>query len=180
MARSKKERTMPTWLKVILIIIFVFLALFIVGGFFTYRWVSANKGRLMAAGKEMQAEGANFGRGKDGAQCVDEALRRLHADAGLTGQIKVRIFTQGCLAAASPSPELCAGAPRRSEIMASANWAVQECKKRHVQEDQACSSIMQEVQQHCERMASEPPAPDTSGTTSTAGTTTTTAGETSK
>jgi hypothetical protein len=174
---------MPTWLKVILAIIFVFVALFIVGGFLTYRWVRANKGKLMAAGKEMQAEGSAFGQGKDGSQCVDEALRRLHADPGLTGQIKVRIFTQGCLSTASPSPELCAGAPRPSEIIASANWAVQQCKKRNVQEDQACSSIMQEVQRHCDRPSSEPPPPastDTSGTASTSTVGTTSAGETSK
>jgi hypothetical protein len=169
---------MPTWLKVILAIIFVFLALFIVGGFLTYRWVRANKGKLMAAGKEMQAEGSTFGQGKDGAQCVDEALRRLHADPGLTGQIKVRIFTQGCLSTASPSAELCAGAPRPSEIIASANWAVQQCKKRNVQEDQACSSIMQEVQRHCERMASEPPPSSTSGSASTSTEATTSSGET--
>jgi hypothetical protein len=173
---------MPTWLKVILAIIFVFLALFIVGGFLTYRWVRANRGKLMAAGKEMQAEGSNFGQGKDGAQCVDEALRRLHADPGLTGQIKVRIFTQGCLSTASVSPELCAGAPRRSEIIASANWAVQQCKKRSVQEDQACNGIMQEVQRHCERMAGEPPPSSTSGSSGSASTSTeatTSAGKTS-
>jgi len=139
---------MPGWAKVVLAIIGILLALLIAGGFITYNWVMKNKGQFTA----VRDEGVAFGRGKDSAQCVDAALARLQGT--MMASVQARLFAAGCLTTATDSPALCAGVPPESEIMRGAQWTVEQCRKRGVADQQGCTQIFQEVEQHCRRAPS--------------------------
>jgi len=76
-------------------------------------------------------------------------------DWGTLGQAtQARLFAAGCLTTATDSPALCAGVPPESEIMRGAQWTVEQCRKRGVADQQGCTQIFQEVEQHCRRAPS--------------------------
>ena len=139
----RDNRRMPTWAKVLLTIILIIVALFVAGGFLTYRWVMSNKDRIEAAHKE----GLAFGAGKDGAQCVDAALDRMGRD--MSSQIATRMFVAACLSTAKRSDALCEGVPPRSEIMKRAQWGAEQCHKRGIANQQGCLQIYQAVAEAC-------------------------------
>jgi hypothetical protein len=145
---------MPAWLKVVLIVIVVaFVALFAVA-FIGWRWVRANKDQLLAEGKALKTAGADYGRGKDARQCIDESLRRWAANRDFKGQVRVRLFAEGCMETAKPDPELCGSAPPPGEILASAKWANAECVRRGAADPPACSQLMLVAAKHCAAAAS--------------------------
>ena len=136
---------MPTWAKVLLSLIAVVIVLVVASGFFAYRWMMKNKDHFLS----VQKEGTTFGTGKDYAQCTDTALARL--GGGMTSQIEARLFVEGCLKVAAPTPAICEGAPPKSEIMRSAQWSVEQCRKRGLMGQQGCTQIFQAVAQACQR-----------------------------
>ena len=142
---------MPGWLKIVLIVIGVFVLILIALGVLGYVYFNQHKDEWMKAGAAAKQEGEAFAGGKDASQCVDEGLKRLNACAGLSCEITARAFTQACMTKAAPSPQLCNGAPKRSEIINSAKWALEECGRRGQSGNQACGRLMQEVQRYCEK-----------------------------
>jgi hypothetical protein len=135
--------------KVVLIVIASVVALlvgFVVAGYF---WFQKNRGRLLAEGQAAAAEGRAFAAGRSSAGCVGEALARLSRCSGLTCEIKHRLFLQGCLEAATPTPGECQGVPSGNEIFASARWALAECQARGHAGEQSCPRVLQAVQRHC-------------------------------
>jgi hypothetical protein len=141
---------MPTWLKVLLVVFLVAIALLAGGAFVAYRWFHANRARLIEAGTEVRREGAAFGHGRDAHQCIDESLRRLHESREFTNEVRARLFLGGCLSAAGESPAFCESVPQRSEIAASAEWAINECRSRDAAEISRCSRVLQEVLTYCD------------------------------
>ena len=142
---------MPAWLKIVLIVIGVFVLIVIGFGVVGFVYFNQHKEEWMKAGAAAKKEGDAFAAGKDGAQCVDEGLRRLNTCSGLSCEITVRAFVQACMSKATPSPQLCTNVPKRSEIIRSAKWAIDECSRRGMQGNQPCGRLMQEVQRYCER-----------------------------
>jgi hypothetical protein len=146
---------MPTWAKVLLALLGAFVLLTVAIGVGGYFYVSRHKDAWVAEAKKVAEEGRAFGEGKEGSQCVDEALRRLRDCNGIMCEARVRLFLSGCLPSAAPSPELCTNAPPRSEVMRSAMWAVNECGRRGMSGSHACTRLMGEVQKYCETKASQ-------------------------
>lgn len=148
---SRYDSRMPAWLKIVLIVIGVFVVILIGLGVAGYLYFTQHKEEWMKAGAAAKQEGEAFAAGKDGSQCVDEGLKRLSACAGLSCEITARAFVQSCMTKAAPAPQLCAGVPKRSEIIRSAKWAIDECGRRGMSGSQPCGRLMQEVQRYCEK-----------------------------
>jgi hypothetical protein len=141
---------MPAWLKIILIVIGVFVLLMIGFGVTMFLYFNQHKEEWMKASSAAKQEGQAYGEGKDANQCVDESVRRLGTCAGLQCEVVTRIFMQNCFTKAAPSPQLCTGIPKRSEILRSAKWSLEECGRRGLSGNQPCGRLMQEVQRYCD------------------------------
>ena len=142
---------MPAWLKIVLIVVGIFVLMIVGLGAAAYIYFNQHKEEWAKAGAAAKQEGEAFAAGKDGSQCVDEGLKRLSACAGLSCEITARAFVQSCMTKAAPSPQLCTSVPKRSEIIASAKWALDECRRRGMAGNQPCGRLMQEVQRYCDK-----------------------------
>jgi hypothetical protein len=142
---------MPAWLKIVLIVIGVFVLIIIGFGMMGYIYFNQHKEEWLKAGAAARQEGEAFAAGKNASQCVDEGLRRLGTCSGLSCEITVRAFVQSCLSKAVPSAQLCTNVPKRSEIITSVKWSLDECSRRGLPNNQPCGRLMQEVQRYCER-----------------------------
>jgi len=145
----------PTWAKVLLALLGAFVLFIVAVGAGGYFYVNRHKNEWIAEGKKVAEEGQAFGAGKEGSQCLDEALRRVRDCNGIMCEARVRLFLSSCLPSAAPSPPLCTNAPPRSEMMRTAMWAVNECGSRGMIGSQPCTRLMREVQKYCESKASQ-------------------------
>jgi hypothetical protein len=134
---------MPTWLKVVLIVMLVGVMIVVGLSAVLYFWAKKNM-------KDFDPqEGRVFGAGKTVQQCFDEGMSRLNKCDGFACQAKVRIFFENCAQVAAPSPALCEGAPPREEIMKTATWAAERCEKIGKKGDSRCAALMAAVVPHC-------------------------------
>src|SRR3954466_4206744 len=107
---------MPTWLKVVLVVVGLFVVLAVVGvvGLF---YVAKKYGPgLMEAGKHSMDEGQEYGRRTDNEGCVNEAVARHARASGIGDMISNGIFMRACLEASRPTPGFCDGVPSRLEF----------------------------------------------------------------
>lgn len=141
---------MPSWLRVLLIIFLVFAMIIAAAGVIGYRWWTNNKGRLMEAAKHAQSDGEAFGRGKDANACIDEGLAQVRECGGLPCELKVRLFVDGCMHAAD-THDFCASVPKQSEFIKHAEWTINECRRRGMQNDQRCTRVMDAASVACNR-----------------------------
>jgi hypothetical protein len=141
---------MPTWVKVVLIVVLVGFAVLVAGIVIAARWVKSQGPAIEQAGKAATAEGKAFGQGKDGEACIAESFRRQKVATGFLGQAKVNMFLQHCLDAATVAPEMCQGVPKPTAIMDSIRWKSDECARRGRANDQACLQLISALQMHCE------------------------------
>ncbi len=151
---------MPTWLKVILVIVLAALIAIVIAAFFAAHWFRANRGRLLEEGAAVRREGVAYGQHRDARQCIDEALTRLRSSPDFTNELRARVFLSGCLSTASRSGDFCDSVPRQREIVAAAEWTVNECRSRDAAEISRCSRVLQEVVKACEPSHTEHPLRD--------------------
>jgi hypothetical protein len=142
---------MPGWLKVLLIvaIVVVVLILGVVGTGVV--WWMKNKDAYMARGKEVVAEGKEFGGRSDNQACVDEALSRYKQEPGFGSAISNNIFLRSCLDASKPTDGFCESVPKVTEFMKSAEWQREQCGRVDLAKDSYCRQLFQPVQQFCEK-----------------------------
>jgi hypothetical protein len=146
---------MPTWVKVVLIVVLVGFVVLAVVVVVAARWVKSQAGTLSKESEVVMAEAEAFGKGKDGEACVAEALTRLKTSSGFIGDAKVKMFLQHCLSAATVAPETCEGVPPPMEIMDSARWIREECERRGLANNQRCLGLISALQVHCAMMKRE-------------------------
>ncbi|HKO56094.1 MAG TPA: hypothetical protein VJ276_09460 [Thermoanaerobaculia bacterium] len=134
---------MPRWLQVVLAVIAVCFVTLVILGFVGYRWLNRNRGRLAVQAREISRQGAEYGRGKEIGACLDESAR-IYQTAGKTfkSQITTRLWLESCIRASTVPPEFCANVPRKSQAFASGQWALEECAKRGLPNDQGCSNLL--------------------------------------
>lgn len=141
---------MPTWLKVLLIILLVGILLIVgviaAGGFWFYR----NKDALVAKTKAIAEEGRDFGKNTDNQGCVNETLSRYKADPGFTSAISNSIFMRLCLDASRPTAGFCDDVPKQTEFIKSAQWRKEQCQRFSLEPDTQCHGLFKIVQQFCE------------------------------
>lgn len=140
---------MPTWAKVILIILAVIVIGVAAVGVVGYRWVKAHANELQADAAKMKTEAAEFARGKDANACVDETLRRLDRCDGIMCELRTKIFLTECARASNVPADFCANIPNHGQIMDTAKWAVAECARRGHQNDQRCTRVITGLQDYC-------------------------------
>lgn len=141
---------MPLWLKVVLVIVaigtFVLMAIGVVG----YWWMKSNRDRFLEIGQRAKADAARFAATHDGAQCLQEALRRLDRANGIMAQAEVKVFLSFCLDEARESPGMCDGVPPSGEIMRTVGWAVGKCTQLGRSGDRPCNQLVTGIQKHCD------------------------------
>ncbi len=148
---------MPTWLKLVLAFLGIGLlgGGLVIGGFVW--WVSANKDDLAREGKAAMAEGTEYGQTHTKDECVDEGLRRLDAcgSVGFVCEATNKMRMEACIRASAagtrPGRDVCADTPGRDDIMKSAMWANEECRRRGRAGSQPCGRLMQGIQEVCRR-----------------------------
>jgi hypothetical protein len=142
---------MPTWVKITLVIVLVGFIGVAIAVIFAARWVKSQGTELQKQTHAVVVEAREFGRGKDGNACMAESLTRVRACGGLICETKVRMFLQNCLYAATVSPQVCAGIPKPTAIIDSAQWQVSECARRGAANDARCVRLIGELQVHCSK-----------------------------
>ncbi|MEO8382779.1 MAG: hypothetical protein ABI779_24185, partial [Acidobacteriota bacterium] len=140
---------MPTWVKVVLVIVVVGFLAIVAGAILAARWVRSQGASLEKQGKALAVEAEKFGRGQDPEVCVTESLNRLRSCPGFICEAKVKLFLNGCVQAANDRTKLCAGVPSPTEIMQSARWQLAECERRGWGNNQRCTRMMGGLQPLC-------------------------------
>lgn len=140
---------MPTWVKVVLVVVIVGFLLLVAGVVIFARWMKSQRTRLQEQGKAAIEEAETFGKGKDGEACVAEALNRLKTADGFIGEAKTKIFLQHCLQTATVAPQTCEGVPAPTEILKTAQWTLDECARRGLANNQRCARLIGALQVHC-------------------------------
>jgi hypothetical protein len=110
--------------------------------------VNANKDKLLAQGKAVEAEGMQFGKDVAEPKCVDEGLSRYVKDSSFTGTIKSSIWLDGCLKSSAFTEGFCDGVPSDDELTASVTWRLEQCRKRGFVGGQ-CGNVLTPVQKYC-------------------------------
>jgi len=141
---------MPGWLKVILVIVLIVVALLVAAGFIGYRWIQRHTPELKAQGEKVRADAAAFGKDKTPDACVDEAFARLRRCDGIVCQAMTKIFLTRCVAASNVPADFCSTIPRRDRIIDSVKWSLAECARRGHRADQQCTQIITGLQDYCE------------------------------
>jgi len=117
-------------------------------GFVAYNWAMKNR----ASFETVPKEGQEYGKGKTTEQCADAAIKRLGSTAfDISKQVSAQMFITGCLQTAQRSEELCATAPRQTEVIKIGQWSAEQCKKRNSDNPQGCAQMFQLVAASCHR-----------------------------
>jgi len=140
---------MPTWAKVVLIVVSVLFLFVVVIGALGYRWAKTHAGELKDDAVKIKAEATEFARGKDANACVAETFARLDRCEGIICEVKSKLFLQACIAASAVPPDFCAPIPKRGEIIATAQWTLAECGRRGRPNDQRCTRVIGALQDYC-------------------------------
>ncbi|MEK6336933.1 MAG: hypothetical protein AABM67_18575 [Acidobacteriota bacterium] len=141
---------MPGWLKALIAVAVIFVALvigaLIVAGF----WWAQNKDKLMARAKQVVSEAQEFGANADNQGCVDESLSRYKKEPGFTTVISNSIFMRTCLEKSRPTPGFCSEVPKQTEFVKTAQWRIEQCNKADLSKDSNCQNLFSPVQEFCE------------------------------
>jgi hypothetical protein len=100
---------------------------------------------------EYTEAGAEFGKIKDNAACLQESLSRFKRDNSLGGALAARTFLESCLESSQPSQGFCDGVPREAEIMKMIAWIRNQCSQAGMASDGNCQKFFTRVQEYCER-----------------------------
>ena len=136
-------------------LVFGLLAVVLVVGGIAFVWVRGAVDRFVSAGQQVMSEGRTLGQSITAAACVDSAFARYPRDRAVSiGEgVTHKVFLEGCLGTAAPSPELCSDAPAgdQATIVQVSLWARRACAARGVN-DQTCPQLMLSVHDYCGRM----------------------------
>lgn len=114
-------------------------------------WVTENADQLKKGAEEIGAEAEAFAANADQTGCMDETLVRLKACGAVSPvcDVKELIFLRVCLDRAAPTPGFCEGVPKPSDIMASTQWALEQCTFADAVSTNRCNRMQQARQRHC-------------------------------
>jgi hypothetical protein len=148
--RQQPPKKQPRWWVWVLVMfgVLLFLGAIFVGAIVW--WVSANKDRLLAEGKQTMAEAEAYAADHDQRACVDEGLRRLDVCDGLVCESKAKVFVSTCIKKAQATAGFCEGVPAKSQIIDTSLWVIDECVRQGRQsDDSSCHRFMQALPEAC-------------------------------
>jgi hypothetical protein len=140
---------MPTWVKVVLIVVLVGFTLLVGGVIVAARWVRSKGETLKEQGKAVVAEAEKFAETHTEAECVTESLNRLRSCPGFICEAKLKVFLTTCLNASEESPELCENVPGPDQLVQGTKWQLAECQRRGWPNNQRCMRMVNTVQVFC-------------------------------
>ena len=136
-------------LKFLLVATLIVVVIGVIVGVSGVVWFRKHGKSILEEGQKSAEQGSAYGEGKQADECIGESLRRLKQCSTLTCQIQHKVFLNSCLEKATRPPEFCRDVPKQTEFTASARWALAECKRRGMENDQPCANLMQAVQTVC-------------------------------
>jgi hypothetical protein len=139
---------MPTWLKVILIVIGVILLLVLtvaVAGVLFWKYKGET---VMADAKAAIDAGRRFGAGKDSAACLDGTVKRTKG-AGFSGAIEARLFLDNCLKAARVTAGFCDNVPAPTDFLKAVSWQARINQKYGLNPPFETTVLPQSIQAFC-------------------------------
>jgi hypothetical protein len=146
-------------LKIVLIVFAVLIGLGVLGGALCIGsgvyWFQQNAPELRENATQGRDEGRTYAAIHSQNECIDEGFRRHDTCGGgmaLACRTQVRVFTDVCLAEATPSAGLCDGVPGATEIMAGGQWAADYCRGRGRAGDAQCPNLVRSIVEHCARV----------------------------
>lgn len=129
---------MPGWAKALLgtlgVVVALVLGVIILG----IVYVARNKDAWTAKGREVVAEGRNFGTNCDNQGCLGESIVRYKKKTGHLGAISTNLFMQGCLESSRPTPGFCNKVPV-GDMMKLADWRAEKCRQYDLGKDLNCN-----------------------------------------
>lgn len=141
---------MPTWLKVLLIILLIGILLVVgviaAAGIWFYR----NKDAIQSKLDNVTTEARDFGKTTDNQGCVNETVSRYKADPGLTSAFSYAIFMRICLDNSRATPGFCESVPKQREFMKTPQWRKEQCQRAGLERDSYCESLFTPIQQFCD------------------------------
>lgn len=145
---------MPKGLKIFLI---VFVSLVVLGGGCLYVggiWLEGVFSNLKETGEKTQTEAKEWSKKHTQAEALNEAVKRgeeCSGDLDLSCLIQQRLFLGFSLEAAKKTPGFCKSVPPTEEIMKSATWRVEQCRKLKADGSQKCPNVIAAVQDYCDK-----------------------------
>src|SRR5687767_5352597 len=137
---------MPTWVKVLLIVVGLLVVLSLAAaGLGIYLWQQHGRGFVESAQKT-GAEGEEYGKHTDSQGCLDESLARHTRAQGFGEIIGTNVFLRACLDASRPAPGFCDDVPRQLEFIKSAQWQQERCQKHGLSPEKQCGQLFSQVQ----------------------------------
>jgi hypothetical protein len=111
------------------------LVLFAAGvvGLGAYLW-SRHGHELLEAGGKQYDLGVAFGRQTDEAGCLNEAVTRYKANAGVAGSVSIGIFVRACWNVSRPTAGFCDQVPKPLDVFRAVRWQTEQTKKAGVDE----------------------------------------------
>ena len=135
---------MPTWVKVVLVIVIVAFVLMAAGIFVVGRRIRAELDALVQENVAAQDEGKKFGQGRDAEACTVESLARLERCSGVTCEAQNMLFLTNCLQTATTPPGYCEEIRTRTPL--------EECQRRGWRESsQRCATVLAALKFHCDK-----------------------------
>ncbi len=150
---------MKSFLKALLVVGLILVALLILGGVAGYHWWSRHGRQFVDSARQAHVEGAQFGEETDDQGCLDEALARHRKAGGLGQAIAHNLFLKGCFSASEPTDGFCDHVPKRSSLAASALWQAKKCAAAGFS-DPFCRQLFAQVQEYCESGLADLPGED--------------------
>src|ERR1700740_264386 len=132
---------MPGWLKALLIVAIVVVVLVVGAVGLGVVYFMRNKDAWLARGKEVAAEGRNFGNTTDNKGCVDEGVSRYKKGPGFTSILSNTIFMRTCLESSKATPGFCDDVPKQTEFIKTAEWGRKQCRLAGLQSDSNCRNL---------------------------------------
>jgi len=130
---------MPGWAKGLLITLGIVVVLVVGVIVIGVVYVARNKGAWQAKGREVVAQGKDFGTNTDNQGCVDESILRYKKGPGFVSALSATFFMEGCLKSSRPTPGFCDNVPI-GQMMEMQEWRDAQCKRYDLANDRNCKS----------------------------------------
>jgi hypothetical protein len=140
---------MPTWLKIVLIVVGIFLLLGIGAIVAGVVWYQQSGKQMIQGAVQAVQDGQKYGRSADNKACVSEGVKRFKTDKSLTGTMVAKGFVTGCLQTSESTPSFCDNVPSQFDFSDAARWETDQCHDNGLSGEPNCPQVFAAVVEHC-------------------------------
>jgi len=132
---------MPGWAKALIVTLCVVFTVVIGALVVGIVYVASNKDAWKARGREVVADGKNFGVNSDNQGCLDESIARYKSTERHLNAISTNLFMQSCLESSRPTPGFCDKVPV-GDMMKLVEWRQTQCRHYDLGDDLSCNHYL--------------------------------------